>query len=122
MGNETTGNVCWWELYSVSETQGYNDTRGLTRTVKLEGNDRDNYFASMPFVVDMMMRLGERNYTWRSGEGSDNRASSTTVVAGNRPTGNAAPGMYGEMKDGGGVVFAVVSVLRGVIGLLTFMV
>lgn len=124
VGNDTTGHMCWWELYSVSEKQvnygTWSDnntyTQDLRREVTLLGGDTDNYFASTPFVVDTTMRLGNRNYTWRSSGGSDNSASSTTISVGNRPTGNAAPRAKGDvLKDNRGMfeVFSFVGVILG---------
>jgi hypothetical protein len=101
VGNATTGHICWWELYSVTEKQVDYGSNGvypngtiypqdLRRVVTLVGSDTGNYFASTPFVVNATMREGNRNYTWTSAGGSDNVASTATMSVGNRPTGNAA--------------------------------
>ncbi|KMW66741.1 hypothetical protein BDDG_11700 [Blastomyces dermatitidis ATCC 18188] len=97
VGNETTGTICWWELYSVSEekihchpTQGRDCESPYTRAVTVLGNDTENYFATVPFTVHAGLREGGRNYTWNSG---DHTASRTTLVFSNMPTGNAAVGL-----------------------------
>ena len=121
VGNETTGNMCWWELYSVVEEQiaPYNcdsterecPVGRLMQEVTLLGGDTENYFASTPFVVQTTMREGNRNYTWGSGGGYDNRASSTAIHAGNRPTGNVAPRKTHRGMDGSCGLFEVTSLL-----------
>lgn len=113
VGNETTGRMCWWELYSVSEElyqTPFDPVTGVSKVVPkitLLGEDTENHFASVPFIVNTQMRPGNRNYTWRSGGGSDNRASSTTISISNRPTGNAAPRIVnaGLERHGGQVAF-----------------
>ncbi|KAF4632426.1 hypothetical protein G7Y89_g5691 [Cudoniella acicularis] len=120
VGNETTGHICWWELYSVVEEQTYDLTgelNGIVRQVTLLGNDTENYFASTPFVVQTAMRVGNRNYTWSSSGGHDNRASSTTIVAGNRPTGNAAVGAIYRNIEESGTIYAIVSLFGVWLGL-----
>lgn len=100
VGNETTGHVCWWELYSVKEKQDQSwtwdanntGTQNLRREVTLVGSDTANYFASTPFVVQTTMRAGNRNVTWRSSGQTDNSASKTTISISNRPTNAAAHG------------------------------
>lgn len=105
----------------MSEEQVYGDPNenGVmepTRVVTLDGNDTSNYFASMPFVVNTTMREGNRNYTWRSSGGSDNRASSTTITVGNKPTGNAAAGVVYKEKGSSGLLVAGVAALGLLLG------
>jgi len=127
VGNDTTGHICWWELYSVSEKRvdyGYWDANNtyhqdLRREVTLLGDDTSNYFASTPFVVDPTMRAGNRNYTWTSSGGGDNSASKTTISVGNRPTGNAAVGLrdFGMVRIGGlsAVMISFLGILLGLV-------
>jgi hypothetical protein len=118
VGNETTGHICWWELYSVSELQVQTpfDEEGVSRNVPevtLLGDKTDNYFASTPFVVNTTMRAGGRNVTWRNGDSTDNKATSTTLVFSNRPTDNVAS----EVKPGSSS-FGFLSVLVAVAGVI----
>lgn len=108
VGNETTGHICWWELYRVSETRvdmgiwsvvngTHTYSQDIRRVVTLLGGDTGNYFATVPFVVNTTMRTGNRNYTWSSSGPADHGGTRTTISISNRPTGNAAP----RVKDRG---------------------
>jgi len=93
MGNETTGTICWWELYRVQELQmqtPFNE-EGVSKNVPqvtLLGEDTENYFASTPFVINSTSRGGSKNYTWRDGDRTD---AAVTITISTRPTGNVAP-------------------------------
>jgi hypothetical protein len=122
VGNDTTGRICWWELYSVSEVQFQTpfDLNGVSKVVPkvtLLGEDTENYFASMPFIVNTQMRPGNRNYTWSSSGGKDNRASSTTISISNRPTDNAAPQTLNSGLERHGGQVAILSLLGVFFGL-----
>ncbi|KAH8590840.1 hypothetical protein B0O99DRAFT_691150 [Bisporella sp. PMI_857] len=54
VGNETTGQMCWFELYPGHDGQGESSVSG----------DGAFYFASMPFVVKNMRPSGQV-VTWR---------------------------------------------------------
>ncbi|KKZ67462.1 hypothetical protein EMCG_06838 [[Emmonsia] crescens] len=126
VGNETTGTICWWELYSVSEenvpcypTEEQDCEMAYTRTVTVLGNDTDNYFATVPFTVQPGMREGNVNRTWHDG---DHTGSRTTFVFSNMPTGNAAVVLrptfsyVGVSVQGGGALMAALISFLGVIG------
>ncbi|PGH16146.1 hypothetical protein AJ79_01913 [Helicocarpus griseus UAMH5409] len=120
IGNETTGHICWLELYSVvsEQVRCYPSQEMLecdnwaTWEVTVLGNDTENYFATVPFNVQAGMREGGKNWTWNHG---DHTASRTTLVFSNRPTGNAAEGLrdvvYGGMQ-GGGLIAGLVRTSR----------
>ncbi|EEH02730.1 hypothetical protein HCBG_09010 [Histoplasma capsulatum G186AR] len=113
VGNETTGTICWWELYSVSEekipcspTPGRDCETAYTRFVTVLGNDTENYFATIPFTVHPGMRKGNVNHTWHNGGHS---GSKTTLAFSNMPTGNAAAGLRPTFFQGG--VFALIALI-----------
>ncbi|PGH05915.1 hypothetical protein GX51_02696 [Blastomyces parvus] len=124
VGNETTGTICWWELYSVTEEKIWcNPKNGeecdspYTAAVTVLGNDTENHFATIPFTVHAGLREGRENHTW---SGGDHTASRTTYVFSNRPTGNAAAGLrpafsYVGSYEAGGLLTVLISFL-GVIG------
>lgn len=122
VGNSTTGRICWWELYSVSSKQvqtPFDPITGISRNVPqvtLLGEDGENYFPSTPFMVNTQMRAGNRNYTWGSGGGRDNRASSTTISVSNQPTGAASTGKYHGMGQTDGKYSLLCTLLGMVFG------
>jgi hypothetical protein len=115
VGNETTGRICWWETYSVSEQivyscddaddpeACYESPEAPGRKVTLLGGDTENYFASTPFIVQTTLREGGLNYTWDKGDSHANGDGGPTITiqVGNRPTGNAAPRGPGPAVPGG---------------------
>ncbi|KAH8889131.1 hypothetical protein GQ53DRAFT_227650 [Thozetella sp. PMI_491] len=63
--NETTGNLCWFELYPGFEYVDFNRTLGeQVRTTTVDGAS-DWYFASVPFVVNPRRPSG-LTVTWKS--------------------------------------------------------
>ncbi|KAK2802363.1 hypothetical protein FQN50_007360 [Emmonsiellopsis sp. PD_5] len=107
--NATMGrNVCWWELYRVEEEYC---CEGPSRmSVKLMGGDRENYFATVPFIVNPRMRADGRNYTWNKGDHTSER---TTFIISNQ---NAAGGLRSML--GSGVVYVLILFLGLVHGVL----
>jgi hypothetical protein len=89
---------------------------GYEEVVTLVGSDTENHFASMLFVVNTTMRAGNRNYTWGTGGGHDNNASSTTISLGNRPTGIAAPILRDTGMENNQRMFEIFSFLGVLLG------
>ncbi|KAK2746904.1 hypothetical protein FQN55_005390 [Onygenales sp. PD_40] len=101
VGNKTTGrHVCWWELYNVEEEYCYECEGPARKAVTLLGGDRENYFATVPFIVNPEMREDGKNFTWSKGDHTSGR---TTFVF---STENAAVGLRPML--GSGVLCALV--------------
>lgn len=67
VGNDTTGRICWWELYRVSVEQvphRKDSSHEALMTVTLLGGNLENYFPSMPFIIDPSTRADGQNVTW----------------------------------------------------------
>lgn len=124
VGNATTGHICWWKLYSVSSRfvqTPFDPITGVSRgnipEVTLLGEKVEYYFPSTPFKVNTQMRPGNRNYTWGTGGGKDNRASSTTINVSNKPTG-AATALNDIGLEGTGGVYLVLSAIGMLFGFI----
>lgn len=92
-------------------------SRGVVPEVTLLGEQVEYYFPSTPFKVNTQMRDGNRNYTWGSGGGKDNRASSTTINVSNKPTGAATSWRDIELGRSGGLymILSAVGMLLGLV-------
>lgn len=118
VGNDTTGRICWWELYSRSERQvqtPFDPVTGISKVlpeVTLIGEDTENYFASTPFIIGTTKRAGGENYTWRAGS---SHGSPTTISISNRPTSNAAPSLWTHVEQKGplSLVLSVIGMMFG---------
>jgi len=101
-GNDTTGQMCWFELYPGHNTQSSSDPAvdgedSLTNTATVNGNGKW-YFASEPFVVKQARPSGQE-VTWMD-DGTE-RGKPTRKLTGGSNTTDSGGNVTGSGSAGG---------------------
>lgn len=109
-GNETTGQMCWFELYPGHESQNTDPSSGVYGQPVVTVNGAGAwYFASEPFVVKAMRPTGQV-VTWRS-DGTE-RGKPTTKIGGNSTNNGSSSETESTSSSSATATKSAASVLR----------